>query len=192
MISIGTIKVYDKNTASFPGWYSQQNSNIREFPQPDKGHQQKACANNTQCWMTDKGVSLASSIPCYAEFLAIAIKQEKETEGIHIKKRASEVAQMIKNLPAMQETRVWSLGGEDPLEKGMSARSSILAWRIPQTEEPGRLQSMGLQRVRHDWATKTATALKRRRICIHRWQDHPHRQSDKIYEERTGSNKWVY
>ena len=56
--------------------------------------------------MTDKGVSLATSIPCYAEFLAIAIQQEKETEGIHIKKRASEVAQMIKNLPAMQETRV--------------------------------------------------------------------------------------
>ena len=115
MISIGTIKVYDKNTASSPGWYSQQNNNIREIPQPDKRHQQKAWANNTQCWMTDKGVSLATSIPCYAEFLAIAIKQEKETEGIHIKKRASEVAQIIKNLPAMQETRVSSLGGEDPL-----------------------------------------------------------------------------
>ena len=56
--------------------------------------------------MTDKGVSLATSIPCCAEFLAIAIKQEKEIEGIHIKKRASEVAQIIKNLPAMKETRV--------------------------------------------------------------------------------------
>ena len=112
MVSMGTIKVYDKNTASFPGWYSQQNSNIREPPQPDKGYQQKAWANETQCWMTDKGVSLATSIPCYAEFLAIAIKQEKEIEGIHIKKRASEVAQIIKNLPAMKETRVWSLGGE--------------------------------------------------------------------------------
>ena len=63
---------------------------------------------------------------------------------------ASLVAQMIKNLPAVQETWVLSLGWEDPLEKGMATRSSILAWRIPWTEEPGRLQSMGLQRVGHD------------------------------------------
>ena len=53
----------------------------------------------------------------------------------------------------MQETWVWSLGQEDPLEKGMATHSSILAWRIPWTEEPGGLQSMGLQRVGHDWAT---------------------------------------
>ena len=58
---------------------------------------------------------------------------------------ASLVAQMVKNLPAMQETRVWSLGWEDPLEKGMATHSSILAWRIPWTEEAGRLQSMGPQ-----------------------------------------------
>ena len=57
---------------------------------------------------------------------------------------------MVKNLPAVQETRVCSLGREDPLEKGMATRSSTLAWRIPWTEEPGRLQSMGLQRVGHD------------------------------------------
>ena len=54
---------------------------------------------------------------------------------------------MVKNLPAMQETQVQSLGQEDPLEKKMATHSSILAWRIPWTEEPGRLQSMGLQRV---------------------------------------------
>ena len=60
------------------------------------------------------------------------------------------VAQMIKNLPAMQETWVLYLGQEDPLEKGMATHSNILAWRIPRTEEPGRLQSMGSQRVRHD------------------------------------------
>ena len=60
------------------------------------------------------------------------------------------VAQMVKNLPALQETQVRSLGWEDPLEKGMATHSSILAWRIPWTKEPGRLQSMGLQRVRHD------------------------------------------
>ena len=60
---------------------------------------------------------------------------------------------MVKHLPTMQETRVRSLGGEDPLEKEMATHFSILAWRIPWTEEPARLQSMGSQRVRHDWAT---------------------------------------
>ena len=63
---------------------------------------------------------------------------------------SSLVAQMEKNLPAMQETQVQSLGWEDALEKGMATHSSILAWRIPWTEEPGKLQSMGLQRAGHD------------------------------------------
>ena len=57
---------------------------------------------------------------------------------------------MVKNLPAMQETGVQSLGQEEPLEKGMATHSSILAWEIPWTEEPGGLQSIGSQRVRHD------------------------------------------
>ena len=57
---------------------------------------------------------------------------------------------MVKNRPAMQETGVQSLGQEDPLEKGMATHSSILAWKIPWTEESGELPSMGLQRVRHD------------------------------------------
>ena len=60
------------------------------------------------------------------------------------------VAQMVKNLPAMQETQVRSLGWEDPLEKGTATHSSILAWRIPWTEEPGGLQSIGSQGVGHD------------------------------------------
>ena len=60
------------------------------------------------------------------------------------------MAQMVKNLPAMQETRIQSLGQEDPLEEGIATHSSILAWRIPWMEEPGGLQSMGPQRVRHD------------------------------------------
>ena len=60
------------------------------------------------------------------------------------------VAQTIKNLLAMQEIRVHSLGWEDPLEKGMATHSSTLAWRIPWTEEPGELQFMGLHRVRHN------------------------------------------
>ena len=63
---------------------------------------------------------------------------------------ASLVTQTVKNPPAMWEIWVQSLGWEDPLEKGMATHSSILAWRIPWTEEPGRLQSMGSQRVRHD------------------------------------------
>ena len=63
---------------------------------------------------------------------------------------ASLVAQMVKNLTIMQETRIQSLGWEDPLEKGIAAHSSILAWRIPWTEEPDELQFMGSQRVGHD------------------------------------------
>ena len=72
--------------------------------------------------------------------------------AIYTKLRASLVAQTIKNPPAMQETPVKSLGQEDPLENEVATHSSILAWRIPQTEEPDRLQSMGSQRVGHDWA----------------------------------------
>ena len=63
---------------------------------------------------------------------------------------ASLGAQSVKNLPAMQETQVQFLGREDPLEKQIATRSSILAWRIPQTEEAGGLLSMGPERVRHD------------------------------------------
>ena len=63
---------------------------------------------------------------------------------------ASLVVQTVKNSPAMQETQILSLGLEYLLEKEMATHSSILAWKIPQTEEPGRLQSMGSQRVRHD------------------------------------------
>ena len=60
------------------------------------------------------------------------------------------MAQMVKNQPAVQETGVLTLGQEDPLEKGMATYSSILAWRIPRTKEPGGLQSMGSQRIGHD------------------------------------------
>ena len=67
--------------------------------------------------------------------------------------KASLVTQMIKNLPAIQETQFRSMGWEDAQEKGMATHSIIPAWRIPWTEEPGRLQTMGSQRVRHDLAT---------------------------------------
>ena len=64
------------------------------------------------------------------------------------------MAQVVKNPPAIQETQVQSLGGEDPLEKEMATHSSILAWKIPWTEDPGWPQNMGSQRVGHDLATK--------------------------------------
>ena len=73
----------------------------------------------------------------------------------YILPQASWVAQLVKNLPVMQETWVQFLGQEDGLEKGMATHSSILAWRIPWTEELGRLQPMGSQRVGHDSETNT-------------------------------------
>ena len=76
-------------------------------------------------------------------------------EGYHVPFYwASLVAQMEKDLLEMWETQVWSLGWEDPLEEGIATHSSILAWRIPWTEEPGGLQSMGSQRLGHNWVTK--------------------------------------
>ena len=66
----------------------------------------------------------------------------------------------------MQETRVPSLVWEDPLEEEMAACSSILAWRIPWTEEPGGLQSIGLQRVGHDWVTEPQTVSREAGVCL--------------------------
>ena len=74
----------------------------------------------------------------------------REIRYYYIPPGASLVAQRLKFLPAMRETWVRSLGWEDPLKKEMATHSSILAWRIPWMEEPGRLKSMGSQRVRHD------------------------------------------
>ena len=76
------------------------------------------------------------------------------------------VAQRVKCLPARWETSVRSLGQEDPLDKEMATHSSILAWRIPWTEEPSRLQTMGLQRVGHDWATSFSFFLLEVEIWI--------------------------
>ena len=67
------------------------------------------------------------------------------------------MAQMVKNLPIMQETQVQVLGQEDPLEEEMATHCSILAWKIPRAEEPGGLQPMGLQRAGHDWVANTLT-----------------------------------
>ena len=70
---------------------------------------------------------------------------------------------MVKCLPAMQETWVWSLGREDPLEKEMATHSSTLAWKIPRTEEPSRLQSMVSQRVKHNWVTSLSLSFH---LCL--------------------------
>ena len=74
-----------------------------------------------------------------------------ELNWVTPRKKASLVTQRVKHLPALRETSVRSLGREDPLEKEMATHSNILAWRIPWTEEPGRLKFMGSQRVGHDW-----------------------------------------
>ena len=90
---------------------------------------------------------------------------------------------MVKCLPTMWKTQVWSLGQEDPLEKEMATHSSTLAWKIPWTEKPGRLQSMGSQKVRHDWATsllhrngETDSGRAQTEHCVH--QDPGERSSD--------------
>ena len=84
--------------------------------------------------------------------------QSPSTVILELKKRKSVTASIFPpSVPAMQETWAWSLGREDSLERAMAAHPSILAWRIPWTEEPGRLQSMGLQRIGQDWAALTFT-----------------------------------
>ena len=88
--------------------------------------------------------------------MSVPILREVRLRGLNIlpgfkqPHEASQVAQRVKNPPGMQETQVQSLDWEDPLEEGMAIHSSILAWRIPWTEEPGWLLSVGLQKVRHD------------------------------------------
>ena len=69
--------------------------------------------------------------------------------GLLLSQGSTLVAQMVKNLPAMQEAQIGSLRGDDPLEKGMATESNILVWRIPRTEEPGGLQSIGWQKAGH-------------------------------------------
>ena len=101
-----------------------------------------------------------SPLPHYVRFKSDLIMPSLNSYSalLCLKYWASQVAHMVKNLCAMQETWVRSLGWEDPLEEGTATHSSILAWKIPWTEEPCRLQSMGSQRVGHDWATKHSTA----------------------------------
>ena len=81
--------------------------------------------------------------------------------------RTSLVAQTVNCLPTMRETRVQSLSREDPLEKEMAPHSSIFAWKIPWTEDSGRLQSKGSQRVRHDWVTSLSLSSRGSLVPLH-------------------------
>ena len=94
-----------------------------------------------------------TSLLCRANLLKVACLGDPPFFFFLHCQGSSLVAQRVKHLPAMQETQVQFLGQEDPLEKEMAAHSSTLAWKIPCTEKPGRLQSMGSQRVGHDWTT---------------------------------------
>ena len=95
-------------------------------------------------------------------------------------KGASLVTQVVKTPPAMQETWVWSLGWEDPLEKEMATHASILAWRIPWTVESGELQSTGLQGVRHNWETNMTLWWGSNKV----WRGHTQRVSTSLFRAR--------
>ena len=96
----------------------------------------------------------ACTQPGFTRFPRLTVSILIGGQGVkHPWQLTSLVAQTVKCLPTMWETQFQSLGGEDPLEKEMAPHSSTLAWKIPWMEEPGRLQSMGSQRVGHDWAT---------------------------------------
>ena len=121
---------------------------------------------------------------------------------------AYQVVPMVKNLPAKQEAWVQSLGQEDPLEKGTATHSSIPAWRIPRTEKPGRLQSIGSQRVGHDWSglarmnTWAEKVMSRWQRCGHFWAEwgiksgNPGsrmlRGDDRVSKERNPGFRWHY
>ena len=109
-----------------------------------------------RAWQSQWGQDLRSSVSC-----TVTLGRNSVSIPLCVLEllRTSPVAQLVKNLPAVQETWVQSLGWEGPLEKEMATHSSILAWRIPWTEEPGGLQSTGSQRVRYSWTTSTFTKV---------------------------------
>ena len=110
----------------------------------------------TQQWPQDWKMSVFIPNPKkgnakeYSNYRTIAFISQASKVMLKTHQEATTVAQLVKNLPALWETWVRSLGWEDPLEKGKATHSSILAWRISWTEQPGRLQSLGSQRVGHD------------------------------------------
>ena len=109
-------------------------------------------------WIHNVGWWIQAVSPAVKVNIVICNTHQSHSVKLCYSLGASLVAQTVKNLPAMWETWVGSLGWEDPLEEGMATHSSILAWKISWTEEPGGLQSTGSQKVRHDWMTKHSTA----------------------------------
>ena len=111
--------------------------------------------SENKCWKRQVKLTILGFLPLYC--CSLLLQGQNLTYPVKVREGfwgSSLVAQSVKNPPAMQETPVQSLGQEESLEKEMATHGSILAWEIPWIEEPGGLQSMGSQRVRHDWATK--------------------------------------
>ena len=104
----------------------------------------------TTCFLVGK---LTAEQNKWVKWIWMRLGKKATGLGLCVQREASLVAQRVKCLPAMRETWVQSLGREDPLEKEMATHSSTLAWKIPWTEEPCKLQSIESQRVGHDWAT---------------------------------------
>ena len=119
-------------------------------PHPASQLGKAATQKSTQCWLRMLTTFLNNKVKLHTVTL----------------KQTSLVAQTVKHLPTMQETRVLSLGQEDPLEKEMATHSSSLAWKIPWMEEPGRLQSMGSQRVGHNWVTLLSRSCRDVRVGL--------------------------
>ena len=121
----------------------------------------KSCVGWGMCMLRLKQKSTSMQLSAYGRSRRLSLHYSGSIQMFGIKQIpifftwASVVAQRVKSLPAMQETLVWSLCWENPLKEEMAIHCSILAWKIPWAEEPGKLQSMGSQRVRHNWVTFT-------------------------------------
>ena len=117
---------------------------------------------NISCWPSSQWTLFYYAfIEVYLIYSVVLVSGVQQSDWvIHIYVlRASLVAQWVKDVPAMWESHVWSLSWEDSLEKEMATHSGILVWRIPWTEMPGGLQSMGSQRVGHDWVINLTTGI---------------------------------
>ena len=105
---------------------------------------------------------------------------------------SSLATQMVKNLPTIEKTQVWSLGQEDPLQKGMATHSSILAWRLPWTEGPDRLQSMGSQRVGHDWVTNTISLSRKQVVHTYNKKEGIRGCGCWIFGKQNDGSRWIF
>ena len=135
--------------------YSYVNISSLSSPRASRVAQRTSFVATEDCW----SFNVEEMVGSYVQF------QKITTKGFAMRGQRGETERSVKTLPAVQETWVQSLGQEEPLEKGMAAHSSILAWRIPWTEEPGGLQSMGSERVGHNWVTEQHHHLSKNVDC---------------------------